>query len=329
MAIKAKVKKNLSWKELRALNDLYVNEKTQAKVQDSPYMKYLIGKGLISLKLKNYKVMLAEDDFRPFYEVYFLENFVEYKAFMEKADLHTDAKRNYTEEDIKTLMFILKNRDQIVGNLTTLGNFTNEFFNKKGSKYVKNKASLKSAVCKVLGIDDFPEFDKKEHQWRFVVDCKDPKAVVLCENLDFLKMPWKAERNQIKLWYVGGNNIGIIDKIDQIEFKYPFYYSGDWDCAGLGIYSRIKKKLAAYGKAIVLLTPDNLENRLPVDSPHHYSKWDFSKQISGLNVSDFNKDEIRLIQELIQCNEWLEEESNDLEVMMQKASLSSELSREV
>jgi hypothetical protein len=316
MAIKAKVNKNLSWRELKALNDLYVGGKTLVKVHDLPYIKYLVEKRLVTFKLKSNMVLYAADDFAVFYELHYLENFNMYKGFMERADLPSDAKRNYTEEDIKTLMFILKNREQIVANLTTLGKFTNEFFHKKGSKYIKNKKSLKDAVCTVLGIDDFPEFEAKEHQWRFVVDCSHPRAVVLCENLDFLKMPWKVERSELKLWYVGGNNIGIIDKIDHLEFKYPFFYSCDWDCAGLKIYSRIKRKLEVYHKDIVLLIPDNLENRLPVDSPHHFSKWDCSKPLSGLNTADFNEEETRLILELIKYDQWLEEESNDLEVMM-------------
>ena len=160
-------------------------------------------------------------------------------------------------------------------------------------------------------------YPKQEELFRFIEDNYESMASYYSDlfklNIDkggsdmatmYYFMDYEADSNRSAIpagdhrykKYLETSHIGIIDKIDQMEFKYQFYYSGDWDCASLGIYSRIKKKLAAYGKAIVLLTPDNLENRLPVDSPHHYSKWDFSKPFSGLNVSDFNKDEIRLIQ---------------------------------
>jgi hypothetical protein len=37
----------------------------------------------------------------------------------------------------------------------------------------------------------------------------------MCENKSFLKQPWIAKETQTKLWYVGGNNIAIIDDIDE------------------------------------------------------------------------------------------------------------------
>ncbi|KAB2915996.1 MAG: hypothetical protein F9K23_09700 [Bacteroidetes bacterium] len=312
-----KVKRNLTWRELKALNDLYAKRKTQAKVQDSDYFKYLIDDAeIIERKLGNSRVLLPTDNFIQFYENSLRENFNHYVEFLEHKNLETDARKNYNEEDIKALMFIDKNKNQIVPNLTTINKFSGEFFRGKGSKYLANKPSVLYAVLRILEINDFPASDPKEHQWRFVVDCPNPKAVVLCENLNFLKLPWIAERYSIKLWYVGGNNIAIIDQIDQEEFKRPLFYSADWDLAGLKIYSRIKHKLANRNKNIALLFPSNLNNRLPVNSPYHNSKWEFTKEFSGLFHTDFNIQEISLIQDLINNNQWIEEESNDLIKML-------------
>ena len=103
-----------------------------------------------------------------------------------------------------------------------------------------------------------------------------------------------------------------------MELARPFYYSCDWDNAGLHIYSRIKTRLAEKGKEILLLYPNQPHKPLPVDSPYHKSKWKPEKVLSGLNVEYFNEQEKQLINRLIQQDEWIEEESNDLELMIMK-----------
>lgn len=145
-----------------------------------------------------------------------------------------------------------------------------------------------------------------------MVDCLNPKAVVLCENIAHLKNPWKAREHNIELWYVGGNNIGITDYISPEKLSKPLYYSCDWDYHGLSIYSRIKDKLRVKFFDIGLLLPDTYETALPVNSPHHKSKWNFNKKLSGLNTADFSEDAIKLIEKLVKENKWIEEESMDL-----------------
>ena len=65
-----------------------------------------------------------------------------------------------------------------------------------------------------------------------------------------------------------------------------------------------------------MLYPNNTVERLPTDSPHHYSKWNFTKDLSGLDGTKFSVKAIKLIQELISKDEWIEEEYNDLTEMM-------------
>lgn len=308
-----KIKNDLTWKELKALNDLYINRKSHAKVQDFNYFKYLIDDlCIIERKEGNGKVLLVKDSYDDIYVKHFKSKFLHYSIFLESNNLETDARRSYSEFDIKTLMFITEQKEQIRPNLTTQHKFSSLFFEGKGSKYLENKKSVLNAVYKILDISKFPLQDAKDNLWRFVVDCPTPKAVVLCENLDFLKTYWIAQENSIKLWYVGGNNINIINQIDREEFKRPFFYSGDWDLAGLKIYSRIKYILSQSNKEIKLLFPNNSGNRLPVNLPEHKSNWDFNKELSGLDSANFNNKELELIKSLMQNDEWIEEESNDL-----------------
>jgi hypothetical protein len=163
-----------------------------------------------------------------------------------------------------------------------------------------------------LEIDLFPEQDPKNLQWRFVVDCISPAAIVLCENISNLKMPWKAQMNNIELWYVGGNNINNIDNIDSEKLNKPLFYSCDWDYHGLRIYSAIKAKLKLKTKEIHLIFPIDPQNNLPVDSPDHNSLWKPDEKFSGLNYEDFYENERALIERLINDGRWIEEESNDL-----------------
>lgn len=319
-----KVHRNLPWNVLKAMNDLYCKGRTTAKIHGDSYIRYLLEDAMVlEYKFGSRHILLSSENFEVFFEKKYREKFSYYLTFLTSTGLESDARRNYTEEDIQTLMFIDKNRIQISGRLTTQKSFSNEFFEGKGSKYLEHKSSLKQAVCHLLGISDFPDQDAKNNQWRFVVDCPAPSRIILCENLDFLKMFWLAEKTNAKLWYVGGNNIKIIEQIDRGEFKCPFYYSGDWDYAGLSIYSRIKDKLAKVGKEIKLLYPNNTMARLPVNSPHHYSFWNHRKNFSGLDRAHFSASELSLIEELIRRDEWIEEESNDLELMIGQALLRS------
>src|SRR5690606_25042718 len=121
------------------------------------------------------------------------------KKFLIEQNIEPSAKKNFTLEDVKTLMLIAANKAELKNNPTNIEDFSNEFFDT--SKYLKNKLSVRNAVFQILDITEFP-LDKKENNWRIVIDYPTPKAVVLCENKSFLKQPWIAENMEVKLWYV-------------------------------------------------------------------------------------------------------------------------------
>ena len=213
-------------------------------------------------------------------------------------------------------MLIADQREEARKSLTTRRTFSGEVFKYGGSKYLENRPGLEKMVLKILNIENFPSEDPKVLQWRFVVDCLNPEFLVLCENLDFLKTPNIARQHNIELWYVGGNNTSNIQYISPKKFCKPLYYSCDWDYDGLKIYCRIKDMLKLKGKEVILLYPSNIQNRLPVDSPHHNSKWNHSITFSGLEPSYFTPKEIDLINQLITKDQWIEEESNNLLEML-------------
>ncbi len=311
--------KNITWKELKALDDLFRLKKTKASIQEHPYIKYLLeDKCILDRKPGNNKVIISTDDFEKFYEETFKLPYDKAKSFLIENGIESNAKKSFTLEDVKTLMLIAENKRELKNNPTNIEDFSNEFFDT--SKYLKNKSSVRNAVFRILDITEFP-LDKKENQWRIVVDYPNPKAVVLCENKSFLKQPWIAKNAEVKLWYVGGNNIKIIDDIDEIELSKSIYYSCDWDLAGLKIYSRIKAKLKTRNKDISLLYPNEPHKKITTYIDYHHSHWDLSKVLSGLSLENFSKKELILINDLIQNEMWIEEESFDLVKMIQLLNL--------
>lgn len=306
--------KNISWKELKALDDVFHKGKTKAKIQEHPYISYLLeDEGILDRQFGNDNVIITTDRFETFYVKTFKIQYDEAKKFLLEQNIEPSAKKNFTLEDVKTLMLIAANKVELNNNPTNIEDFSNEFFDT--SKYLKNKLSLRNAVFQILGITEFP-LDKKENHWRLVIDYPKPKAVVLCENKSFLKQPWIAENTAVKLWYVGGNNIKILDNIDELELSRTFYYSCDWDLAGLQIYSRIKAKLRERGSDIQLLYPNEPHKKISTFIEYHHSHWDLTKKLSGLPIEIFSKKELILINDLIKDQKWIEEESFDLTEMI-------------
>ncbi len=304
---------NITWKELKALNDIFIKGKSGARIQNHPYIKHLIEtRDYFEHPEGRNDVLLTTNRFDNFYKKTFLKPFNAAKEFLKSENIETSAKKNFTLDDIKTFMFIAENRQELSSKLTNIEDFSSKIF--ESSKYLKGKRSVRNAVCKILGIDEFP-IEKKDHQWRLVVDNQNPKAIILCENKSFLRQPWIAKENQIKLWYVGGNNIKQIDEIDEIELSRPIYYSCDWDLAGLQIYLRIKKKLRERSKELKILYPNPPHKETPSKALGHKSYWN-TQPLSGLIRDEFSQQEIDLINNLIKKDTWIEEESTDLGLMI-------------
>jgi hypothetical protein len=307
------MKKSVEWKYLIGLNQLFKNGKTNLKIGNNSFINQVLikQKKLIRPKMGNPKVLEAKYGFKEYYEIEFLDYFEYYSNFFEKTGLESNAHKTYNEDDLTSLAFIFYQKDELKKKLTTEYTFSTRVFKGKGAKYLSNKPSLRDAVLQLLEINEFPEKDPKNSQWRFVVDCKNPKIIVICENIACLKVPYEYKQNNIELWYVGGNNTTQLKDIPAGKIERPLFYFCDWDHHGLSIFSRIKGIFQEKGRSITLIDPISLDDALPVNSPHHNSKWrkiDFS----GLNKDDFTEQEIIIIMSLIKDENWIEEESMDL-----------------
>ncbi|HEX8377678.1 MAG TPA: hypothetical protein VF602_07655 [Pedobacter sp.] len=307
--------KDFTWPVLKALNDLYEKQKTAAKIQQVDYIRYLMTKTeLIVQKKGNSNVLVPGDGYEEYYETNFQSAYQYYYKFLSEIGIRPDGGKNFTEEDIRTLIVIYESRYELRGNLTNIEDFSGKIFDYAGSKYLKYRNSVRKAVLKILEIDEFPQ-TSKDLQYRLVVDHPKPQAIILCENKSFLKQPWNAKELAVKLWHVGGNNISILDDIDHKEFAYPIYYSCDWDFHGLLIYQRISDKLKNRGVKVKILTPPPPHSYLPTSSFMHKSNWSYQGEFSGLNRTMFSPMEQDLIVKLIKNDVWIEEESNVLHDM--------------
>ncbi|MCT4580328.1 MAG: DUF2220 domain-containing protein [Flavobacteriales bacterium] len=296
---------NLSWRELKALNDLYHKRFTRAKIQKHPYIKFLFEeKGVIDHKIANTKVLVPTSKFDSFYQERFKNNFQKYLDFFNQYSF-LKPQSNYKERDIRVLMLIANQKEEILEQKYSRKKFSNHFFD-EDAKYLVPDSSLEKAILQILDLEQFVGVDPKDLQYRTVLDCKNPKLIVLCENLDFLLYPDIAREHNIWLWYVGGNNIKKLDYLPSID--YPIYYSCDWDYHGLDIYQRIREKIPQ----IKLLYPSAIDKKKSVYSKNHKSDWYYNRSFSGLDKTYYSKSAIKLIEQLIIKKQWIEEESNDL-----------------
>lgn len=61
-----------------------------------------------------------------------------------------------------------------------------------------------------------------------------------------------------------------------------------------------------------LLNPNGKKESIVSTDEYHRSRWNKSAELSGLNESLYSNDQILLIRNLIEKNEWIEEESNNI-----------------
>lgn len=312
------LKIDISWAQLRGLHQIYETGWTRTKLFSNSYIKRLKSqKRLLRCRVGNSQIIDAAPKYKDFYEITFLPSYNRYLDFFAKTGIKSDGKRSYSTYDLETLIYIDEHKSTLKAGLTTERIFSAQLFKEKGSKYLENNISVRKAVLKILDIETFPHKDPKVQQWRLVVDCMHPRAVILCENLSILKQADIVRKLKVEAWYVGGNNIAILKFLSDDKLQLPIYYMCDWDCAGLTIYSRIKNIIRDKGAAIKILRPYNIAARLPVDSSYHKSDWQSDLPFSGLIEEDFDAEDIDLIKQLISEGKWIEEESQDFETLLQ------------
>ncbi|HEX9980151.1 MAG TPA: hypothetical protein VGB50_06270 [Flavobacterium sp.] len=297
----------MNWTVLKSLNQVYLSGKTKrnSTLLEDPEIWHLLKNTKELGEQRNDLVKM--EGFDLLYKNKYLDKYEKYLEFLQSRDLLKPQTR-LQESDIKILMELdsrMKTgeiesiRDQIIANEETVRGVSLMFF--RDEKYLEGKSSLVESVKKILLIDSLA--NDKDQQYLYVLRCKTPERIVLCENLDFLKRPTVPRANNIELWYAGGKNIAKLDYIDTRGL--PIYYSADWDYDGLKIYEAVKKKISE----IILLLP----NGTPRDiiATEHKSLWQ-DVTLSGLDDDLFTDEARNLLNQLIVDNHWIIEESNDL-----------------
>jgi len=333
--------KNLTWRELKAIHQLFINGETKAKIQENDFVEYVLKdqKKFVEPKFGKKEVLVVTEhrkrEFEKFYRKDFLENYNRYLKFLEELGLKVGDKNrllNYSRLkqfeiekliDINTVWSntqLYELKEQIEKARENLQGVSRMFF--KSPKYIENSSnrqSLEVAVKALIGVEKFYENDK---QYLYVLHCESrkPKAIVLCENLYFLKFPHYANENNIELWYAGGNNITKLEKVPEI--KYPIFYLCDWDYHGLKIYERVREIINSLPNSnfgINLITPNGEAKGIKDTEENHSSKWlEQSVDLSGLKEEYYTQEQRSRIQSLIKENEWIEEEDNNFNELMNK-----------
>lgn len=305
----------INWPQLKAFHQIYESGHTRSNLFKIPYFERLRKeKRVLRYKSGNRSIIEGTTLLKDFYQQNFFNAYQRYQNFFAQTGIQSDGRRPYRLYDLETLIYIQKNKVEFAENLTTERTFASQVFN--SSKYLEHNPSVRNAVLHIFGIDQFPKSDPKDHTWRLTVDCPLPRMILLCENLDTLKCPDLAIALSVELWYVGGNNIGILKNLSPDKLILPIYYRCDWDYDGLRIYGNIVRIMKEKGKIIPILEPCDTSRRQPVNSPYHNSKWKIGQTFSGLEENHFSQRQKILIEELIESDQWVEEESQDLKTLL-------------
>jgi hypothetical protein len=303
------MRKEITWRQLKGLHQLYVGKQTTIKLMTNVFVKNILHKRLNILQHKdgNLNIIVKNNGFDAYFQEHLLDQYNYYSEFFENAGIEISAKRTYSQDILETLILIHKNRKTLRKNLSTPHIFSSNFFKDRDSKFLDSKPRLKDDILMILGVEKFPRESPKDQQYRLVVDCLDPKYILLCENIDFLKDPFEFRKNHIELWYLGGNNTKKLYEVPVDKIRFPMYYVCDWDFHGLDIYSRIKKIITEKDKSISLIIPPNPLLK-PIKSGKHYSEWK-NGSLSTLDADAFTDEETQLIEQLITKNKWVEEQT--------------------
>lgn len=301
----------MNWTVLKSLHQLYFERKTKIKhslTEDSFFQLLISNKEIIEVGKYYFPGVL----FDSYYSKHHLSQYPIYYNFLEVNNLLI---KRFEEEDIKVLMelqskkqneTLIPSRAQLIEAQETVRGFSTMFF--KNDKYLDKKTSLIDAINQIL---DISLVENKDQQYLYTLQCDNPKLIVLCENLDFLRKDKMPRENNYELWYAGGRNVPKLKYTDTRGLR--IFYSADWDQDGLEIFELAK----AIIPELQLLFPTAVSKSI-VEAEHksHWKYPDNPETLSGLSHHLYTDEYKVKIKELINTNHWIVEESNDLNEMI-------------
>lgn len=310
----------MNWTVLKALHQIYETGQTSVRqtVISDPDIRFMIDS---TGELMTTRKILFDPDhrslassFRMTYEQRHLDRYRSYLQFLQENGFNKPQTR-WSEEEVRVLMQIKQGMDdgnlndlrqQIIACNETVRGVSLMFF--KHDKYLDNRESLVHALKQILDVSEFA--DDRDRQYIYKLQCRNPKLIVVCENIYFLTMPTLPRKHSIELWYVGGSNTAMLEFADSRGL--PIYYSCDWDQDGLEIYSRVKRWIPDIKLLLPIGQPRSIKNT------EHKSHWtsNSAKRISNLEESLFTETEREFIETLVRDDCWVVEESNKLIEML-------------
>ena len=311
----------MKWNVLKDLHKLFEEGKIKRKISfvEDPDIIHMVNSTKEIIITRKEVIVPQGSTFKQTYEKLYKSKFLNCNTFLKENDLDKPQTR-FEVSDINILANIksqintgsLNNlRVQIIKANETVRGVSFMFF--KNEKYLDDKNALVEAIEKILQVSKLPT--GKDKQYLYVVPCKTARAIILCENLYFLRVPERVKPYNIELWFAGGYNINMLENVDTRNL--PIYYSCDWDYDGLRIFDLVKAKVPQ----IELLFPT--ANPVNIIKSEHNSHWKNARMpetLSDLNIGLFNIQEKQLIQKLISDNSWIVEESNDIAEMIKTAT---------
>ena len=309
--------KQLTWRVIKALHQLYHEKQTRLQVREHPYIDHLFSypdKCLSYVQKGTKKVIVPTVKFNAEYAKQGFEHlYITYEKFLSENEL-LKIQSNYSEFEIRALMTMKQSesilnelKDKIEKGEESRKGISNLFF--KSAKYIQKDSALERAVLKIIGVQEFPQ---NENQGFYHVPCLNPKFIIICENMYFLTLTI-ARQSNVELWCAGGNNIKPFENISNIP--HPIYYLCDWDYDGLKIYERIANRIESISNkksSLKLITPNGKRENIVATSDYHDSQWQCQLPFSGLNPDKYSGEQKELISNLMASNEWIEEESNNI-----------------
>jgi len=297
----------MNWIVLTALNALYEKGEVPQKSTLNSNGEFIFLKNSLQLIEFKGKKIFAESGFKEHYIHFYKDAYQEYLKFLGDFNLVKPQTR-YEESDIKILMDILRLRkdgtldflrEQILKANESMRGLSQMFF--KNDKYLENKPSIINALKLILDVEVFS--NEKDQQYMYKLEVKNPKMIVLCENIDFLTKPNRPREYGIELWYAGGKNVAKLEFSETRSL--PIYYSCDWDYDGIFIiYPLVRKHIPE----ITLLTPKGRPRS--IKETEHKSLW--KKGLEENNTLSLDETQSSILTKLIENDQWIIEESNDL-----------------
>ncbi len=306
----------MNWIEIKALNKLYKEGEVTINMtlNTSPVFKnHEQAKELT----RGRKKFFRESDFINVYEKKYLNDFERYVSFLEQENLLKPQLR-FDKKDIDLLIDfkngledgnLKKLRNDLIEAQESVKGFSLMFF--KNEKYLDKHPSLVDAINNIFNIK---LVDNKSQQYLYVLQCHNPKLIILCENGNFLNRDKIPRENGYELWYAGGRNVPKLEYTYEIRRGLPIYYSCDWDKDGLEIYELAKQIIPD----LQLLHPNGTSKGIQVtEHKSHWKNTDNPNSLSGLTPNLYNERNKELIKELIRKDHWITEEGNNLKVMIE------------